>query len=279
MRAIWSGHLTFGLVSIPVGLYAALEAAERVSFRQLHRKDLSPIRYKKFCTAEDVEVGADEIVKGYEVSKGRFAVVEDDELEQVQTELGEGERTIDVLQFVELGQLNPLLYDKPYFVAPQRGGQRAYAVLRAALQETRRGGIARFYLRTRPQLGLLLPGREALTLEALRSAGEVRSASELPLPDETPRPAELDMARTLIEKMTAEWDPTAHPNEYRKALDKLLAGRKTVAVGPAAGPAEPGGKVVDLMEALRRSLGEDKPKPTRRAAGRGKAGGRRRGAA
>src|SRR5688500_20178170 len=111
MRGIWSGHITFGLISIPVGIYAALESSERVSFRLLHRKDMAPIRYKKFCSEEDVEVDNDEIVKGYEVSKKKFAVIEKEELEEVQEEVGEGDRTIDVLQFVDFSSLNALSYD------------------------------------------------------------------------------------------------------------------------------------------------------------------------
>src|SRR5262245_49715471 len=127
-RALWSGHVTFGLVSIPVGIHAALEASERVSFRQLHKKDLAPIRYKKFCSEEDVEVSNDEIVKGYQVRKGEYAVVEKEELEQVQEEAGEGDHTIEIAEFVDFASLNPLLFEKPYYLSPQSGGGKAYAV-------------------------------------------------------------------------------------------------------------------------------------------------------
>src|SRR5215470_19835722 len=137
-RSIWSGHVTFGLVSIPVGIHAALEASERVSFRQLHRKDMAPIRYKKFCSAEDVEVPADEIVKGYEVRKGEYAPVEKEELDAVQAEVGEGDRTIEIVQFVDFASLNPLLFEKPYYLAPTDGGAKAYTVLRDTLLDARR---------------------------------------------------------------------------------------------------------------------------------------------
>src|SRR5215475_629173 len=122
MRAIWSGHITFGLISIPVGLHAAVESSEHVSFRQLHRKDMAPIRYKKFCSAEDVEVTNDEIVKGYEVSKGEYAPVEKEEIDKLQEDLGEGDHTIEILEFVDFASLNPLLFEKPYYLAPQSGG-------------------------------------------------------------------------------------------------------------------------------------------------------------
>jgi DNA end-binding protein Ku len=278
MRAIWSGHITFGLITIPVGLYSAVEASEQVSFRLLHRKDHSPIKYKKFCTKEDVEVPNDEIVKGYEVSKGKFAFVEKEELEDVEEELGKGERAIEVLQFVDFGALNPLSFEKPYYLAPMKGGEKAYGVLREALIDANRVGITRFHLRTKPLLGALIPGKEALSLEVLRAFEELRDPASLPLPPQTKKPAEVKMARMLIDQLsTEEWEPAAHPNEYRKALKKLLASKAKFAVAPAAKAGKKGeeeGQVVDLMEALKRSVaqagGRAKPK---------KAGTAKRGAA
>jgi DNA end-binding protein Ku len=253
MRAIWSGHITFGLISIPVGLYAAIEASERVSFRLLHKKDMAPIRYKKFCSKEDLEVGNDEIVKGYEVSKKKFAVVEEAELDEVQEEVGEGDRAIDVLQFVEFGSLNPLTFEKPYYLAPQKGGEKAYSVLRDALTEANRIGITRFYLRTRPLLAALIPGKRVLSLEVMRSYEELRDPSDLPVPSSEKKSAEVKMARLLIDQMsTEEWDPTKHPNEYRRALEKLLSSKRKFALQETKKPEN----VVDLMEALRRSVGK-----------------------
>jgi DNA end-binding protein Ku len=272
MRAIWSGHLTFGLISIPVGLYAALESAERVSFRLLHRKDLSPIKYKKFCSAEDVEVDNDEIVKGYEVEKKKFAVVEKEELDKVQESVGEGERSIEVLQFVDFSAINPLFIEKPYYLGPRKGGEKAYAVLREALSDVNRVGVARFYLRTKPLIAALMPSEKALALAVLRSYEELRPPKQIAVPDRPKRPAEIKMARALIDQMTEEWDPTAHPNEYRRALEKLLASKRKFAlkeVQKAGDDVE--GKVVDLMEALRRSVAAGK--------GRRRVSSRRAGAA
>ena len=255
MRAIWSGHITFGLISIPVGVYSAVETSERVSFRMLHRKDHAPIKYKKFCSKEDVEVPNDEIVKGYEVSKNKFAVVEKEELESVQEELGEGDRSIDVLQFVEFGALNPLSFEKPYYLAPMKGGEKAYGVLRDALLDASRVGITRFHLRSKPLLAALIPGKKALSLEVLRAAEELRDPSGLPIPASTKKSAEVKMARLLIDQLsTEEWDPTKHPNEYRQALQKLLASKKKFAIAQPAKAAEGEENVVDLMEALRRSV-------------------------
>ncbi|MEP6471949.1 MAG: Ku protein [Acidobacteriota bacterium] len=259
MRAIWSGHITFGLISIPVGLYAAIEASERVSFRLLHRKDMAPIQYKKFCSAEDVEVGSDEIVKGYEVSKKKFAVVEKEELDEVQESVGEGDRTIDVLQFVEFSSLNPLSFEKPYYLAPQKGGEKAYAVLRDALVDANRVGITRFYLRTQPLLAALIPGKRALALEVLRPFEELRDPADLPISGSEKKSAEVKMARLLIDQMSEEaWDPTQHPNEYRRALEKLLASKRKFAVAEpkSRGKGKESENVVDLMEALRRSVGK-----------------------
>lgn len=259
MRAIWSGHITFGLISIPVDLHAAVEASEHVSFRLLHKKDLAPIQYKKFCSKEDVEVSNDEIVKGYEVSKKKYAVVEEEELEEVQKSVGEGNRAIDVLQFVDFGSLNPLSFEKPYYVSPRKGGEKAYAVLRDALTESRRVGIAKFFLRTRPLLAALIPGQEALALEVLRPFDELRDPADLGVPAPAKKSAEVKMARLLIDQMSEEWDPAQHPNEYRQALEKLLESKRKFAIAPEEARGGKGGKdakVVDLMEALRRSIGE-----------------------
>ena len=262
MRAIWSGHITFGLISIPVGLYSAVETAEQVHFRLLHRKDHAPIKYKKFCSAEDVEVPNDEIVKGYEVSKNKFAIVEEEEIEEVQESVGEGNRNIDVLQFVDFGSLNPLSFEKPYYLAPQKGGEKAYGVLRDALAEAKRVGITRFFLRTKPLLAALIPGQEALSLEVLRTFEELRDPKELPIPASNKRAGEVKMARMLIDQMSTEkWDPTEHPNDYRKALQKLLASKQKFAVPQAAkGERE---NVVDLMDALRQSLAQAGAQPGR----------------
>ncbi len=256
MRAIWSGHITFGLISIPVGVYSAIEASEHVSFRLLHRKDMAPIQYKKICSQEGVEVPNDEIVKGYQVSKNKFTVVEKEELEEVEEKLGEGDRSIEVLQFVEFGALNPLSFEKPYYLAPLKGGEKAYGVLRDALNDAHRVGITRFHLRSKPLLAALIPGKKALALEVLRPFEELRDPGSLPIPSPAKKSAEVKMARLLIDQLsTEEWDPTAHPNEYRQALHKLLASKRKFAVSEPVRAGKGGdGNVVDLMEALRRSV-------------------------
>lgn len=241
---------------MPVAVHAALDASEHVGFRLLHRKDHAPIQYKKFCSKEDVEVPNDEIVRGYEVEKDEYALVEGGELQQVQEELGEGQHTIDVLQFVEPASLDPLLFERPYYVVPSAGGDKAYALLRDALRESGRVGIARLYLR-RPVLAAILPHGDVLALEVMRPFDELRAADGFALPKTKGSEGEQRMARKLIDEMAAEWEPRAHPSRYRATLEKLLGGRPRFGLGDA-GASEPddGGepKVVDLMEALRRSL-------------------------
>src|SRR5262249_4221933 len=197
-RSIWSGHLTFGLVSIPVGLHSAVEASEHVSFRLLHRRDHAPIRYKKFCSKEDVEVPANEIVRGYEVEKGKYAVVEGEELEQVHQELNDGDHTIELLQFVDFSSLSPLLFDRPYYLTPVKGADKPYAGLSEALNDVTRVGITRFSLRSRPLLAALLPGPGVLALEVMRETSELRSPDRLATGKATVRAPEVKMARTLI---------------------------------------------------------------------------------
>lgn len=265
MDAIWNGHITFGLISIPVGLYSAVDSSEHVGFRLLHKKDRAPIKYKKFCSLEDVEVSNDEIVKGYEVGKNRFALVDQKELQKVQEDVGEGDRAIEILKFVELPSISPLLFEKPYYLAPEKEGKKAYAVLRDALIDAKRVGIARFYLRTRPLLAALIPGHQALSLAVLRSFEEIRDPKDLPIPEIQKKAAEVKMARMLIDQMADEWDPTEHPNVYRRALEKLLASKTKFAAKEIKRP----DNVVDLMEALRRSVGASRNRgkgtPARRA--------------
>lgn len=276
MRGIWNGHITFGLISIPVSLYSAVESSEHVSFRLLHRKDRAPIKFKKFCSLEDIEVPNDEIVKGYEVARNEFVLLEKEELQKVKKEAAaEGDGQIEMLQFVENGSLNPLSFDSPYYLAPRKGGEKAYVVLRDALTEARRVGIARFPLHGRVTLAALLPGTRALALETLRPFEELRDPSRLPIPSSAKKSAEVKMARLLIDQMSAgEWDPAEHPNEYRKALTRLLSSKRrfTVPEAPTRGRAEKA-NVVDLMDALKKSLGsgagrQGKARPKRASAGR-----------
>jgi DNA end-binding protein Ku len=271
MRPIWNGHITFGLISIPVSLSSAVEASERVSFRLLHRKDKAPIVYKKFCSKEDIEVPNDEIVRGFEVDDDEYALVEKEEIEKAEKEAG-GSDDMEVLSFVEFSALNPLLFDTPYYVAPRKGGERAYAVLREALNDAHRVAIIRFKMRKKPQLATLLPGPRVLALEKLRPFEELRSPSIVNAPAPLHKPAEVKMARMLIDQMSEEgWDPAEHPNTYKKALQKLLSSRRRFRLEKKTGRAAEADNVVDLMESLKKSLGAARSRPRRAASRRGAA--------
>jgi DNA end-binding protein Ku len=272
MRPIWNGHVTFGLISIPVSLHSAVEASERVAFRLLHRKDRAPIVYKKYCSKEDVEVPADEVVRGFEVEDDEFALVEKEEIEEAGREAGGAADEMEVLQFVELGAVNPVSFDHPYYVAPRKGGEKAYGVLREALLEARRIGIVRLGLRKKSTLAALLPGPRVIGLETLRPYEEVRDPAKLSIPANAKKSGEVKMARLLIDQMSAEgWDPAEHPNAYRKSLRKLLASRKRFSLAaPEEEPKAARGNVIDLMDALKRSL--EQPRAAR-------GGGRRRAGA
>ena len=273
MRAIWNGHITFGLISIPVSLHSAIEASERVSFRLLHRKDHAPIVYKKFCSKEDVEVDNDEIVRGFEVEDDEYAAVEKEDIERAEKEAAGDTEDMEVLQFVELGAVNPLSFDHPYYLSPRKGGEKAYGVLRDALLEARRIGIARFVLRKKPTLGALLPGPSAIALESLRPFEELRDPARLGAPAASKKSAEVKMARMLVDQMSGEgWDPSEHTDQYRKALKKMLSSRKRFSLKPPAeGKERAAENVVDLMDALKKSLGQSRA-PARRAGGRRRAG-------
>ncbi len=276
MRPIWNGYVTFGLISIPVSLHSAVEASERVSFRLLHRKDHAPIVYKKFCSKEDIEVPGDEIVRGLEVEDDEYAVAEKEDIEEAGREAHGATDEIEVLQFVELGALNPLSFDHPYYVAPRKGGEKAYGVLREALLDARRVGIVRLGLRKTSTLAALLPGPRAIGLETLRPYEEIRDPLKVVVPPNPKRAGEVRMARLLIDQMSAEgWNPAEHPNTYRKSLRKLLASRRrfTLSARDEEKKTAARGNVVDLMDALKRSLEQ----PRSRNAARG--GRRRAGAA
>ena len=266
-RPVWTGQISFGLVTIPVALSSAVEASERISFHLLHRKDLAPIHYKKFCSLEDVEVGNDEIVRGRRNGKTKWTVVEKEDLEGAAEEASpaDSRSTIEVLEFVSPDTIDFLSLDEPYYVVPRKGGEKAYALLRRALAERRRMGIVRVTLRTRPHLAALSPRGGALTLVTLRPFEEMRDASRWGLPAPAVRPAEVALAEQLVDRLSGDgWDPARHPDTYRRALEKLLASKR--ARGAAPEPAAE--NVVDLMEALRRSVAGRAGRRSRKAAAR-----------
>src|SRR5437763_16920383 len=218
MRPTWKGSISFGLVYIPVAVYPATRE-EKISFRQLRSSDLSPIRYKKVAEADSKEVPADQIVKGFEYERGRYVVMKDEDFEKVRIE---STHSIDITDFVEVEQVDPKFFYKPYFLEPQKGGDKAYAVLHKALSGTGKIGIAKVVISNREHLAAVKPDGLFLMLELMHFAGEVLTPEELTRPTTTLNDKELKMAQALIDSMSVEWEPAKYRDEYRNAVMELI---------------------------------------------------------
>jgi len=250
-RPIWKGAVSFGLVTIPVGLYSATERQAEIAFRQLHKKDHVPIEYKRVCSAEGVEVAWQDIEKGYEYAKGQFVVVTDEDLAKAKVA---GTQTIEIREFVPAEQIDFAHFEAPYWLAPEKAGTKAYALLRDALAKSGRVGIATFVMREREHLAALRPEGRGIMLTTMRFADEIRSAEDLALPEEGEHPKkEMDLALQLVDAFADDWDPTEYHDTYRETLRAAIEQKvdgKEISVPTAAVPP----KVTDLMEALRASL-------------------------
>jgi DNA end-binding protein Ku len=253
-RAIWKGSISFGLVNIPVGLYSATRAGNDIKLRMLRAKDQSPIKYKRVAEADEKEVPWEEIVKGYEYEKGEFVVLTEDDFDKVNVD---SNQTVDIREFVDLADIDPMFFDEPYFLAPEKGGDKAYALLRAALEETGKVGIAKVVIKTREHLAAVKPTGKALVLELMHFADELADPDELNLPTYEPAKKELAMAGQLIASMSGKWKPGAWKDEYREALMQLIE-EKAAAPGKAPRTPKTTGRkptnVVDLVSVLRESL-------------------------
>lgn len=252
-RSIWTGSLAFGLVNVPVGLYSATQD-KTIRFHQFERGTASRIRYKRVNGDTGEEVDYDDIVKGADVGDGRYVLLTPEELEAV--EPGRS-RTIDISDFVDAREIDPIFYQKTYYLAPrEEAGQRAYTLLTKAMHEADRVGIATFVMRSKQYLAAVRPKGEVLTLETMFFADEVRDARQI---ESLPTQAEvgqrdLDMAFSLIESMTTPWDPSNYADTYRGRVEELIEAKLNDQEVVVEGGAPEGGQVVDLMEALRASL-------------------------
>src|SRR6187551_1188570 len=261
MRPIWKGSISFGLVYIPVAVYPATRE-EKLSFRQLRSSDLSPIRYKKVAEADMKEVSADQIVKGFEYERGHYVVMKDEDFEKVRIE---STHSIDITDFVDLGQVDPKFFYKPYFLEPQKGGEKAYALLHKALAGTGKIGIAKVVISNREYLASVKPDGLFLVLDLMHFASEILTPEELKNGSSTAiSDKELKMANTLIESMSVEWTPEKYRDEYRTAMMEIIeqkAQHKEIAKKPA--PVMKATNVVDLVKVLQESLNRNqsiKPK-------------------
>ncbi len=255
MRAIWKGFISFGLVTIPVGVGIAQQRKD-VSFRTLSKASLVPVKQKRWDPVRDVEVGPDEVIKGYEVSKGQYVTVEDDELERF---AARQEKTIEILEFVELDLVDPVFFEKAYWIEPQERAERPYALLAEAMRATGRGALGRFVLSTKEHLVLIRPSAGgALILQTLFYASDLRRSEEREIADRVSgfevKPEELAMAEQLIAGLSKDFEPASHENETRIRLIEYLeakASGETPVIAPDTAEPAP---VVDLMAALKASL-------------------------
>ena len=266
MRAIWRGTVSFGLVNIPVKLYTATEDKD-VHFNQLHRQCNTPIRYRRFCPTCNQEVERDDIVRGYEYTVGQYVLVEDEELEKLPSQ---AERSVEILDFVDLAQIDPIYFVKSYYLEPSEGGGKAYALLRQAMQETRRIALAKFTLRSKQRLAAIrVYDENVLSLATMLFPDEIRSYQQLDLshlPVEVGE-RELAIACDLIDRLSVEFNPDQYKDVYREELLELIEakaeGREALKTPPAQQP-----QVIDLMEALQKSVEQLKKEPGNRPAGR-----------
>src|SRR6266568_671367 len=266
MRAIWKGSISFGLVNIPIALYPATRR-EELSFRLLGKGDLSPVNYKRVAEKDGKEVPWEQIVKGYEYEKGKYVVL----IQRVDLE---ATQTVDIKDFVDQDEIDPMFFYKPYYLEPQKGGDKAYALLRDALEESEKVGIAKVVIKTRQYLAGVKPEDGALVLELMHFADELADTGKLHVPKKVEvGKREMNMAKSLIDSMSSKWNPSKYRDDYREALmevieEKVEAGGKEIEGKPRKAPKPT--KVIDLVSVLQKSLEETGAKRKTTAKSRGK---------
>jgi DNA end-binding protein Ku len=270
MRAIWKGSISFGLVNIPIALYPATRR-EELKFRLLRANDLSPVNYKRVAEKDGKEVPWDQIVKGYEYEKGKFVVLGEEDFQRVDLE---ATQTVDIKDFVKVEEIDPMFFYKPYYLEPQKGGDKAYVLLREALKAEKTVGIAKVVIKTRQYLAGVKPLKDALVLELMHFKDELADTAKLNVPRKLePGKREMDMAKALVESMSAKWDPDKYHDDYREALmevieEKVEAGGKEIETKPKKAPAAT--KVIDLVAVLQKSLQQSKGEKKTAAKSHGK---------
>src|SRR5690242_9469178 len=276
-RALWKGSISFGLVNIPIELHTAVRN-HRPKFRMLHAKDKSPVKFERVCLRDGHPVAWEDLVKGYEYSKGHFVIMTK---EDFQAAAVEKTRTVDIVDFVKAEEIDDRFFETPYYLVPVKGGERAYALLREAIRESGRIGIAKFILRDAQHLAAVEVIEDAIVLSVMRFADELVDVKQFEFPAaHGVRKQELDMAKALVNSLAADWDPAKYTDQYRENLLRIIQGKmkgKHVELEPEAEPRQ--AEVVDLMERLRRSLeqsgGGARPRAAKARGTAKRAGGRK----
>jgi len=277
-RAIAGATISFGLVSIPVKLFAATQASASVSFNLLHKKCSTRLKQQYICPTDNEIVSRDDMVKGYEFAKDQYVTFTPEELKSLE-EKATG--SIDIAEFVPLASIDPVYFDRPYYLGPEKGGDKAYLLLAEAMRDSGRAALARYAARGKQYLVMLRPSTDgrALVLQQLLYADEVRSLADVPLPDGEVREAELKLAKQLIDQIAREtFDPTQYRDEVRDRIqadiERKVQGQDITEAEPAAEPA----RVIDLMAALKASLGKAKTERSQAPAAEADEPAARRGA-
>ena len=248
-RAIWSGTISFGLVSIPVRLYTATQSHD-VHFHLLHKRDGVRLQNVRWCPKDEKAVPWEDVVRGFEYARGQYIAISEEDLEHLPVKTI---HTVDISDFVKLEEVDPIHYDKAYYLAPEETGAKAFVLLRQALEQTGRAAVAKVAIRDKESLCLVRPYQDVLSLETMLYANEIRSTKDIAVDGVGVSPKEIEMAVSLIENLSDSFDPQRYHDEYQAALKKLIDAKVAGAPLPAP-PSEGGEKIVDLMEALRASV-------------------------
>jgi DNA end-binding protein Ku len=259
MRSIWSGAISFGLVNIPVKLYSAT-GENKLDFDMLHKEDLSPIRYARVCRSDGKEIPYSDIIKGYEYQKGDYVILTDEDFKKANARKT---RTIDIIDFVQAEEIDVIYFERPYFLEPSQGAEKAYALLREALRQSKKTAVAKFVLRNREHLAVIMPADNVLVLDQMRFQKELRSPDGLNLPKaEIAEVKEVDMALALIDQLSENFHPKDYKDSYTEELKRVIE-EKAKGKTPAQKEQEPEPtKIPDLMQVLRASLERERQKET-----------------
>lgn len=253
MHTMWKGSISFGLVNIPIKMYSATEDKD-IKLRTLHKECHSPIKYEKVCPNCEKEVEQSDLVKGYEYVKGKYVILSDDELKQLKEE--HEDKSVKIIDFVNLEDIDPIYFNRSYFLGPGENGNKAYSLLREALADTKKIGVAEITIRSKQQLAIVRVYKDCLVMETVHYPDEVRNVSEVPSVPERKEvdQKELDTAITLIDQLTTEFDPEKYHDDYREAVLRLVQEKINKEEGTTTPTDTDKSNVVDLMSALQASI-------------------------
>lgn len=251
MRAMWSGSISFGLVNIPVKLHGATKEST-IDFDLLHKDDFSPIHYKKFCEREGKEVPNEEIVRGYEYRKGEYVIITDEDIAAVRPAKS---KMIEISEFVAAEEIDPLYFEKPYYIEPDKGMEKPYALLREALRQSGKVAVATFFISSRKRLGIIKTVKDVLILDQIRYVTEITKPDELKIPEAAqPTKKEIDMALMLITQLTKPFEHEEHHDTYVEDLQHLIEAKAAGEIITTRGEEPEPLQIVDLMQLLKASL-------------------------